>query len=148
MRNREFACADVWRPLGGGVACAAAGQRKNILTPLDKITAGLLSLSPDRIKQEDEKEENQSSALFHHCNILCPVRIPYSRNQLVLFSAPWGDGLRLSVTGQQLAIRALRLVKLAKKAHHPGRREGDFNYYFSLPRDIYIHVLIGDAEVV
>jgi hypothetical protein len=24
----------------------------------------LLSLSPDRIKQEDEKEENQSSALF------------------------------------------------------------------------------------
>jgi hypothetical protein len=46
------------------VACAAAGQRKNILTPLDKITAALLSLSPDRIKQEDEKEENQSSALF------------------------------------------------------------------------------------
>ena len=69
-RNRGFARADVWRPLGGGVACAAAGQRKNILTPLDKITAGLLSLSPDRIKQEDEKEENQSSALLHHCNIL------------------------------------------------------------------------------
>jgi hypothetical protein len=66
--------------------------------------------------------------------------------QLPLFGAP--DDLRLGVTGQQLAIRALRLVKLAKKAHHPGRREGDFNYYFSLPRDIYIHVLIGDAEVV
>jgi hypothetical protein len=66
--------------------------------------------------------------------------------QLSLFEAP--DGLRLGVSGQHFAIHAFRRVKLAKKAYHPRRREGDFNYYFSFRRDVHIQVLIRDAEVV
>jgi len=66
--------------------------------------------------------------------------------QLALFGAP--DGLRLGVSGQQFAIHAFRRVKLAKKAHHPRRREGDCNHHFSFRRDIHIQMLIRDAEVV
>ena len=60
--------------------------------------------------------------------------------QLALFEAP--DGLRLGVSGQQFAIHAFRRVKLAKKAHHPRRREGDCNHHFSFRRDIHIQALI------
>src|SRR5262249_42304305 len=52
------------------------------------------------------------------------------------------------ISSQQLAIHASRRVKLAKKVHYTGRRESDFHRHFSLSRDIYVQVLIRDAEIV
>ena len=68
--------------------------------------------------------------------------------QPVLFGALGRNGLRIGISGQQLAIHPSRRVKLAKKVHHTGRRKSDFHRHFSLSRDIHIQVLIRDAEIV
>ena len=58
-------------------------------------------------------------------SILSAAQCPEANS--VLFRVP-GCG----VSCQQFALHAQGRVKLAKKAHHSGRREGDCNHHFSL----------------
>ena len=74
-------------------------------------------------------------------SILSAAQCPEANS--VLFRVP-GCG----VSCQQFALHAQGRVKLAKKAHHSGRREGDCNHHFSLRRDIHIQVLLRNGEAV
>src|SRR5262245_9485917 len=59
-----------------------------------------------------------------------------------------GHGLRGGVAGQQLAVHALVGVELAEEAQHAGLREGDVDLRLPLGRDILVHRLAGEREVV